>query len=230
MRRPIAMTVSLLMLGITAGCGGSVAPAGSAPAVADVVDVVCSPAGTQISGNRFAAQRDGVHIRVQNPSGASGVYLNYRHDRQFGPGGGEPVESGTVLVLGVAPGRVHLNCSYDNGSRQDRAVAIEVVDPARAWQTGVLAPLGCTPPEQSLIDWVYRPGTGPTADAALAAFAAQLDEPVTWRHVHEGYIAAARQTYVLMHAGKPWATASATRSAPGSYWAYIGSLCSLARP
>jgi hypothetical protein len=229
------MTVSLVMLGIMAGCGRSTAPsavtdpAGATsvpPAVADVVDVLCSPAGTRVSATRFAARGDGVHIRVQNTSGASGVYLNYRHGRRMGPGGGEPVDSGTVLVLGPPPGPVELNCVYDQGSRQDRPVTIEVLDPAGAWRTGALATLGCSPPEGSLIDWVYRSGGGSTADAALAALAAQFDEPVTWRHVQEGYVAAARQTYVFMRAGKPWATASAIRSAPGSYGAHLGSLCS----
>jgi len=143
------------------------------------VDVVCSPTGTRVSGTRFAAQRDGVHIRVRNTSGASGVYLNYRHGQGMSLGGGEPVDSGTVLILGPPPGPIHLNCSYDRGSRQDRPVAIEVLDPTRAWRTGALVTLGCSPPERSLVDWVYRPGSGPSADAALAALAAQLDEPVT---------------------------------------------------
>jgi hypothetical protein len=158
MRRPIAMTVNVLMLGIMAGCGHSAAatavtdPAVAAsvqPALADVVEVVCSSAGTRVSGTRFAAQHDGVHIRVQNTSGASGVYLNYRHWQRMSPGGGEPVDSGTVLVLGPPPGTVQLNCSYDQGGRQDPPVTIEVLDPARAWRTGArdtrLFPAGTIP-------------------------------------------------------------------------------------
>lgn len=236
MKGPVAITVSLVMLGVTAGCGRTVAPTavrGPAamatsvpPAVADVVDVVCSQAGTRVSATRFAAQRDGVHIRIQNTSGASGVNLNYRHGQRMRFGGGEPVNSRTIMVLGPPPGPVQLNCSYDHGRRQDHPVVTQVLDPARAWQTGALATLGCSPPERSIADWVYRPGSGSTADAALAALAAQLDEPVTWRHVQEGYVAAARQTYVLIRVGKPWATASVSRYAPGSYTAYLGSLCS----
>lgn len=78
----------------------------------------------------------------------------------------------------------------------------------------------------SLVGWIYRPGSGPTADAALTALATQLDEPVTWRHVRDGYDAAATQTYVLMRAGKPWATALVVRSGQGNYHAHLGSLCS----
>jgi len=226
--------VILVLLGITAGCGRSAAPAATAdlavapslpPGTVDVVDVVCAPAGTRVSATRSAAQRDGLHVRVQNTSGATGVYLTYRHGPGMGLGGGEPVESGTVLVLSAPPGQLHLNCAYDASTRQDRPVAVEVLDPTHAWRTGALGALGCSPPEQSLIDWVYRPGTGSTAEAALTALAAQLDKPVTWRHVQEGYVAAASQVYVLTRAGVPWATASVTRSAAGGYDAALGSLC-----
>ncbi|WP_089297292.1 hypothetical protein [Actinoplanes regularis] len=236
MRRPIARIVIVVALGITTGCGTSTPPATRAdqaaspspvPVAAEVVDVVCSPAGTRVSATRFAAQRDGVHLRVQNTSGKSGVYLNYNQDQRAGVSGGDPVDSGTVLILGAAPGRMELNCSYDTGSSQDAPVAIEVLDPAGAWHTGDLAALGCSSPQSSLIDWVYRPGDGKTADTALAALAAQFEQPVTWRHVREGYVDSARQTYVAMRNGKPWATASADRSSSGqTVSAYLGSLCS----
>lgn len=234
MKTRIAVTASLLMLGITAGCGRSPAPmratgeaaAASHPtAVADMVDIVCSPAGTRVPATQFVAQRDGVHVSVQNTTGASGVYLNYNYGRQMNLGGGEPVGAGTVLVLLMPPGPVHLNCAYDQGRKQDPPVAIRVLDPARAWHTGALARFGCSPPERSLVDWVYGPGTGATADAALGKLTGQLDEPVTWIHVWEGYADAARQTYVLLRASKPWATASVNRSAAGTYDAYLGSLC-----
>ncbi len=239
MRRPIAITVGAVMFGMTVGCGRFAVPAeeptatadaivapSSPPRAADVVDVVCSPAGTRVSATRFTAQRDGVHVRVQDTSGASGVYLTYRHGPRMGLGGGEPVDSGTVLVLGVPPGPVQLACSSDHGRKQDRPVGIEVLDPAGAWQTGALARFGCSPPDRSLVEWVYRPGRGSTAEAALAAVAAQLAEPVTWRHVQEGYVAAATQTYVMLRAGKPWATASVIRWASSDYQAGLGSLCS----
>jgi hypothetical protein len=195
-------------------------------AFADVVDVTCSPSGTRASATQFAVQRDGAHIRVQNTSGSSGVYLNYRYGSGMRERGGEPVDSGTQLVLSLPPGPVQLHCSYDQSTREDRPVPIDLLDPHRAWRTGALAALGCPPPEKSLIDWVYRAGKGPTVDTALAALTAQLDEPSPWRHVPEGYEAAATQTYVLMRAGKPWATASVTRSAADSYEAGLGSLCS----
>jgi hypothetical protein len=237
MRRSIAMTVVVAMCAGTAGCGRSAGPtedpraaaspatARSSPAVADLVDVDCSPAGTRVSATRFAARRDGVHLRVHS-YGASGVYLNYRHGPRMGLGGGEPVDSETDLVLGLPPGPVQLSCSSEQGTKRDRPVVIEVLDPAGAWRTGALARLGCSPPERSLIDWVLGPGDGPTAEVALAALAAQLSEPTTWRAVQEGYVAAARQTYVMRRAGKPWATASVMRWAPGSYRASLGSLCS----
>jgi hypothetical protein len=227
-----------MLLGIMTGCGHSAvaqavtepAAAPSAPpAFADVVDVVCSPSGTRASATRFAVQRDGAHIRVQNKSGSSGVYFNYRYGSHMGEGGGQPVDSETILVLPLPPGAVQLHCSYDQSTREDRPVSIDLLDPDRAWRTGALAALGCSPPEKSLIDWIYRAGSGSTADAALAALTAQLDEPSSWRHVPEGYEAAARQTYVLMRAGKPWATVSVTRSAADSYQASLGSLCSAGR-
>jgi hypothetical protein len=234
MRTHIAVTACLLMLGITVGCARSAAPtrttaeavaASDRTAVADVGDIVCSPAGTRVTATQLIAQRDGVHLRVQNTSGASGVYLNYRYGQPMNLGGGEPVDSASVLVLELPPGPVQLNCAYDQGRRQDAAVAIVVLDPERSWQTGALARLGCSSPERSLVDWVYGPGIGATADAALATLTAQLEEPVTWVHVQDGYVEAARQTYVLLRAGKPWATASVTRSSSGSYDASLGSLC-----
>ena len=226
MRRPIATTVSLVLLAITTGCGHASAAAPSvSPSFADVVDVDCSPSGTRASATHLTVQRDGAHIRVQNTSGSSGVYLNYRNGEGMGEGGGQPVGSGTLLVLPLAPGPVQLHCSYDQSTREDRPVSIDLLDPDRSWRTGALAALGCPPPEKSLVDWIYRPGSGSTADAALAALTAQLDEPSPWRHVPEGYEAAASQTYVLMRAGKPWATASVVRSAADSYQAQLGSLC-----
>jgi hypothetical protein len=225
MRRAVAVTVGVVMLGVTAGCGRNAVPANEPTAIPNVVDVVCSPAGVRVSGTRFTAQRDGLHIRVQDTSGASGVYLTYQHGPNMGLGGGQPVDSGTILVLGLPPGPSQLACSSDHGRKEDRPIVIEVLDPARAWQTGALARLGCSPPERSLIDWVYRPGRGSTAEAALAALAEQLGEPTTWRHVQEGYVAAATQTYVMQRAGTPWATASVTRWAPGEYGADLGSLC-----
>ncbi|GAA2889908.1 hypothetical protein Acy02nite_32580 [Actinoplanes cyaneus] len=233
MSRPVTTAVIAATLGITAGCGAptagtdQVAATSRAPEAPDVVNVVCSPSGTVISGTRFAARGDGVHVHVESTSGASGVYLDYSSDRLPESGGGEPVEAGTDLVLGVAPGPVTLNCAYDTGSRQDPPVTIEVLDPAGAWRTGALDALGCSAPNRSLVEWVYRPGTGPTADVALAGLAAQLDKPVTWRHVQDGYVDSSRQTFVAMRDGKPWATAQADRSpADGTFSVYLGSLCS----
>jgi hypothetical protein len=238
MGRPIALTASALMLGIAAGCGHAAAPKAAAdpavvvsvpPALPDVVDVVCAPDGTRVSATRFVAQPDGLHVRVQNTSGKSGVYLNYGGAQ--GLGGGEPVDSGTVLVLGPAPGPVHLNCAHDTSEKQDRPVTIEVLDPAHAWQTGALAKLGCSSPESSTVSWAIGPGEGSTADAALAAVATDLGKPLTWRHVQDGYVAEAAQVYVLAQAaGKAWATATVTRSASGNYVAMLGSLCSAAEP
>ena len=106
-------------------------------------------------------------------------------------------------------------------------MAIEVLDPAGAWRTGALAALGCFPPQGSVIDWVYKPGSGRTDEAALDALAAQFDKPVSWRRAQEGYVASARQIDVAMRDGAPWATASADRSPlGGTVSAYLGSLCS----
>lgn len=230
MRGTIALTLSVVLLGITTGCGRASAPPAAAatsgpPAPADVVDVSCTPTGAQVAATRFAAQRDGVHVRVDNPAGTSGLYLNYRHGPLMNLGGGEPVGSGTVLVLDLPPGPVHLDCTDNQNTRQNRPAAIEVSDPTRAWHAGGLARLGCDPPKYSLIDWAYRPGTGSTADEALTMLNRQLDHPVTWTHAQEGYEAAATQTYVLLRAGKPWVAASVTRSASGTYSTSLGSHC-----
>ncbi len=229
------MTVIVVTLGFTAGCGAATEPAervtavSSAPAPADVVDVVCAKGGTTVSATRYAAQPDGVHLHIRNTSGESGVYLAYNHEQRIGASGGEPVDSGTDLILGIAPGKVSLNCSYDTGSRADRPVTIEVLDPAGAWRTGAFAALGCPSPNTGVIDWVYRAGKGQTADAALTALSAQFEKPVTWRHAQEGYVDSARQTYVAMRGGKPWATALADRSpSEGTVSANLDMLCSAA--
>ncbi|MFI1993528.1 hypothetical protein [Actinoplanes sp. NPDC020271] len=230
MSRPVTTAVIAATLGVAAGCGTSVAATSPAPELPGVVDVVCSPGGTTISGTRFAARNDGVHLHVEDTSGGSGTYLNFVHDQGIGANGGRPVASGTDLVLDLAPGRVSLNCAHDTGSRQDPPVTIEVLDPAGAWRTGDLAALGCRPPEKSTVDWVYRPGTGPTAEAALAATAAQLPKPVTWRHAQEGYAGSAHQVYVAMRDDKPWASTAADRSADGTVSVYLGGLCAGASP
>src|SRR4051794_40616258 len=69
------------------------------------------------------------------------------------------------------------------------------------------------------------PARGLTADAALAALVAQMDQPTTWLAVQEGYVAAPRQTYVMQRGGKPWVSASVTRGADGTYTASLGALC-----
>jgi len=194
------------------------------PAIADLVEVDCSPSGTQVSLARVAVRRDGLHVRVRNTSRKSGVYLNY----QFGPtsgGGGDPVDRDTLMVLNPPPGQVRFHCSYDNGADEDPAQAVDVLDPSHAWQTGTLARLGCDRPEWSTIDWTYRAGTGASADTALADLSKQMDHPVTWRHVPEGYPDAMTQTYVLMRAGTPWGTASVTQEGTDVYSASMGGLC-----
>lgn len=239
MRRHLApAAVVLVMLTSTVGCGASPAPSGAPAATAsplnpvnrsaapDAVDVVCSAAGTNVSAVRVKAETDGVHLRVRNMSGASGVYLNYRYGDKWRYGGGDPVDDGaSIRVLSLPPGPVRLNCSSSGGRNEDPAVQIEVQDPERAWRVGALAAFGCSPPEYSMIDWVIGPGKGRTANAALAALVAQMDEPTTWLAVQEGYVAAPRQTYVMKQGGKPWATASVTNEADGGYTASLGDLC-----
>ncbi|MGC4902611.1 hypothetical protein ACLQ2Y_25110 [Micromonospora echinospora] len=195
-------------------------------AAPDVLDVVCSSAGTSVSAVRVKAQTDGVHLRVRNTSGASGVYLNYRYGDNWGYGGGDPVDDdASNRVLSLPPGPARLNCSSSEGRNEDPTVQVGVQDPARAWRGGALAAFGCSPPERSIIDWVIGPGKGRTANAAVAALVAQMDEPTTWLAVQEGYVAAQRQTYVMKREGKPWATALVAHDAHGGYTASVGDLC-----
>ncbi|MGN9812098.1 hypothetical protein ACTMSW_22420 [Micromonospora sp. BQ11] len=195
-------------------------------AAPDVVDVVCSAAGTSASAVRVEAETDGVHLRVRNTSGASGVYLHYRYGDKWRYGGGDPVDDdASVRVLSLPPVPVRLNCSSFEGRNEDPAIQIEVQDPARAWRAGALAGFGCLPPERTLIDWQIGPGRGRTANDALAALVAQMDEPTTWLAVQDGYVAETRQTYVMERGGRAWATASVIHEADGGYTASLGDLC-----
>lgn len=195
-------------------------------AAPDVLDVVCSAAGTSVSAVLVKAQADGVHLRVRNTSGASGVYLNYRYGDNYRYGGGDPVDDdASDRVLSLPPGPARLNCSSSEGRNEDPTVQVEVQDPARVWRGGALAAFGCSSPAWSSIGWVIGPGKGRTADAAMAALVAQMDEPTTWLAAQEGYVAAQRQTYVMEREGKPWATALVAHAAHGGYTASMGGLC-----
>lgn len=207
--------------------GVRAAPPAKAKAAAeagpDIVDVTCTPRGTRVSSRRVAARPDGVHVRVRDTSGAEDVYVNFQHDA--GGGGGDPVPArGTVMVRDIPPGAATVNCSSGDG-KEDRRVAVEVLDPAGSWRTGGLAALGCDPPQVSIIDWVYSPGVGRTADAALRDLARQIGSPITWQHAPEGYVGAARQTYVIEKLGRPW-TSALVQLDRGHHYASLGDFCS----
>jgi hypothetical protein len=225
MNRSMALVAATFLVPGTAGCAEA---AKSAPVAAtsapQVLEVVCGKTGTSISTPRIVAAADGVHLRVRDESGGSGTYLGYTYGEGFG--GGDPAGPGTISrVLSMPPGPGRLQCSHDNGDKKDRAVAIEVLDPAGYWKSGGLAALGCTSPERSLIDWVHPFGGGSTAGEALADLARPMNTPVTSERVQNGYAEAAGQTYVLRRSGLPWATALVTRSGPNAYSAELGSLC-----
>jgi hypothetical protein len=236
MNRSIALVaVAILAIG-AGGCQGSAEPAAKAaasnPAAAAtatpapaLLDVVCGKNGTIVVPSRIVAAPDGVHARVRDESGYRGVYLNFRFGDRNGPGGGDPVRSGTsTRVLLLPPGKNVLGCSHDLANKIDAPITVEVLDPAGHWKVGVLGEMGCTPPQLSIIDWIYDPGNGSTADEALADLSRQFKEPVTAELVQDGYIAAARQAYVLSKSGRPWATAT-VEHVPGGYSAGLGSLC-----
>lgn len=199
-------------------------PAASTSKISDIVDVTCTPTSTRVSVRTVAARPDGVHVRVRNTSGASGVYLNY--SSATGAGGGDGVGTApSVHVLSIGPGTARVHCSTELGRREDAPVSIEVRDPTRSWRTGALAAAGCAGPNVAVLDWAFTPIEQPTAAAALEALIIQMDQPTTWQPAQEGYAASARQTYVLWRAGKPWVVASTNRAADGSYKAYGDSLC-----
>jgi hypothetical protein len=231
-RSTALMAVTFLAVGM-AGCQQATKPppvaataATAATPAPQVLEVVCGKTGTSVSTPRIVAAADGVHLRVRDESGAGGTYLGYSYGENMGFGGGDPAGPGTISrVLTMPPGPGRLQCSHDNGATKDRAVAIEVLDPAGYFRSGALAALGCTPPELSLIDWVHPSGGGSTADEALADLVRPLGKPVTPERVQNGYAAAAGQTYVLRRSGRPWATALVTRSGPNAYTASLGSLC-----
>lgn len=207
-----------------AGCAAEPAtPPDPVPSDPDVVDVTCTASGTQVSSSRIAARADGVHVRVRDTSGAKGVYFVYGYGK--GRGGGDPVERGTTTqVLSIPPGPATFSCTYEQATVQDPPVSVEVVDPAGAWRTGALAGLGC-PAGPSLIEWMYGAVEGPNAELALQRLADKMGEVVTWRHVQEGYVQAAVQTYVAERSGRPWLTATVTRPARGPHTASPESLC-----
>jgi hypothetical protein len=234
MNRSMALVTATFLVAGMAGCQEAAKPAAVPAAAAtpapQVLEVVCGKTGTSVSTPRIVAAADGVHLRVRDESGGSGTYLGYSYGEGMGFGGGDPAGPGTISrVLTMPPGPGRLQCSHDNGDTKDRAVAIEVLDPAGYWKSGALAALGCTSPEVSMIDWVHPFGGGSTADEALADLARPMDQPVTSERVQNGYAAAAGQTYVLRRSGRPWATALVTRSGPNAYSAELGSLCGGAR-
>ena len=75
-------------------------------------------------------------------------------------------------VLLTPPGKILLNCSYDTGTTETTAVAVEVQDPEHHFRATTLAELGCRP-IGNRPTWAFGPGEGKTPDAAIRAL---LDE------------------------------------------------------
>jgi hypothetical protein len=156
------------------------------------------------------------------------MYLVYGYGR--GPRGGDSVHAGTsIRVLSLPPGPAWLECSDDQSRRgvphERGRVLIDVSDPAKAWRSGALARFGCLAPEFSNVSWAIGPGRGASVDAAFAALAAEMDQPTTWLAAQEGYVAAARQTYVMLRQGRPWASASVHPDGRGGFMAGLAGLC-----
>ncbi len=195
------------------GCGRAVEatlpPAGDPPPPS-TLEVTCEATKTAVSATTVAAQRDGVHLRVTDASGRNGAYLNFESDSDgdLSVGGGDPVRAGTSSrVLVTPPGKILLNCSYDTGTTETTAVAVEVQDPEHHFRATTLAELGCNP--IGTPTWAFGPSEGKTPDAAIRAL---LDEADSVRHLQPrraptGYIGAAAVTYLLDQDGRPWGTA-----------------------
>jgi hypothetical protein len=229
------MAVSLVLALGVGGCGTVEKPAAAphsrdartAPAAPNVLELSCSRSGTAVSGSQVAARRDGVHVRITNRYPSSDVYLAYRYASATGPGGGSRVAAGTsTQILYAPPGPLWLTCSPDPDRNDDQSV-VTVVDPQRAWRSGALARYDCRPPWHSGVDWVYPFGHGRTAEAALRAVTARQPgtSTWTWRMAQEGYVEAARQTYVLWRDGHAWVSAEVTRSRRDAYTAALGTPC-----
>ncbi|HEU5111490.1 MAG TPA: hypothetical protein VFT95_23355 [Micromonosporaceae bacterium] len=168
-----------------------------------------------------------MHVRITNTYQSSDVYLAYRYGSANGPGGGSQVAAGTsTRILYAPPGPLWLTCSPYAGGNDDRTV-VTVVDPARAWRSGALARYDCPPPWHSTVEWVYPFGRGRTAVAALRAVTARQPGTSTWnwRLAQEGYVEAARQTYVLWRDGDAWVSAAVTRNRSDAYTAALGTPC-----
>lgn len=190
MKRVVTTAVGLVTVMSVFGCGssptlaeasggraGAATAANSAPGAADVVDIECTPTGTNVSAKAVTARADGVHVRATDTSGASGVYLDYHHGPGLYLGGGDSVGDGTsVRVLSLPPGTTGFNCSSDLSrkgppDKDDQPIAIKVLDPTHAWRTGALAAVGCADPRA---DSGRRPGQaggpdGETHDLAAGA-------------------------------------------------------------
>jgi hypothetical protein len=226
MGRSGALVAGVVLVGTMAACGNGGAPT-AAEALPDVVDVNCSPTGTEVSGDRFAARADGLHVRIVNTSGEGEGTLFFGYGPGRRAGGGEAFDrDGTTVVIVPPPGDLELRCAYDLGAREDAPVEIDVVDRAGDWGDDGLEEAGCRPPDGLVIDWAYRAGTGTRPEEALEKLAFQFDEPVTWRHVREGWADADRQTWVYLRGDEPWATALVTREKDGTFGALLEALCS----
>lgn len=140
----------------------------------------------------------------------------------------------TDSVFSLPPGRAELGCSTDAtregpGNTDGEPVAIEVRDPLGAWRTGALAALGCQAHPQASTGFISSPG-GSSREAALRALVDQMPEPTTWQAAQEGYVAANRQGYLLLHDGKPWVSVGTHRVTDGCYSVAPEAYCNDAGP
>jgi hypothetical protein len=214
-----------------AGCSGSPGATADGPSPSPVrptvVEVTCAASETITTTSAAVVDRDGLHLKVNDHSGLSGTYLNYRTGAADGgaPGGGDPVPLGsTDRVLLVPPGDVYLDCSYSLGTKNTVPVKVSASDPNGYYRPLTLAALGCG--STASPSWAVGPTRGKTAEAALAALVvASGQKPgLHARLAPIGYVGSGFRTYILERAGTPWATAVVSSDA-GEYVAGLDVLC-----
>jgi hypothetical protein len=214
---------------VVAGCGGgdrvAMAAVGqsSSPVRPTVVGVACDANATITTTSTAVVDRDGLHLKVIDRSGAKGVYLNFAAGATDGPGGGEPVRVGTTeRVLPVPPGDVYLDCSFNLGAETTASVKVRAIDPNGYYRPVTLAELGCSP--SAPVDWLAGPERGKTGEAALGALVVASRQRLHARLTPIGYVGSGVRTYILERDGIPWATAAVSSDA-GEYVAYLDNFC-----
>ena len=104
-----------------AASSSAASPAGEV--LPSILEVTCTPAGTVAGSSRVAVQRDGVHIRVRNTSGASRTF------EIDGIGGGNAPDTEEIQVWALPISDARVWCGPSAATSSDW-IPVVVVDPS----------------------------------------------------------------------------------------------------